>query len=339
MAKKYIVSLKDIASETGVSVSTVSRVIKEKGEIAAETRERVMEAARKLGYHSNKLIEGMKTGKTRTVGVLISIGDHFFSQIVQGIHNGLTTKGYLPIVVWPKGDGSNEQALIHRLLEQRVEGIIMRPLQDWADTNYFNDVIERGLPIVTVNRKLHAKVDFIGTDDYKGGWLAADHLLRQGHRHIVHFQGPQYASPAILRKQGFAHRMAESSDATHYYIGDAAEYLPESDQVLQFLKDNPQITAMTCFNDYCAAAVFDAAHTLGIRIPEDLAVIGFGALPFGDHLRPQLTTLDQRPFEIGARAVAMLFDQLKQDSRQKEPQEVRIEPELILRGSTTVKKD
>lgn len=335
MAEKYIVSLKDIARETGVSVSTVSRVIKKKGEIAGDTRQRVMLAATRLGYHDNRLIEGIKTGRTRVIGVMVPINDNYFNQIVLALQRLLQARGYLSINTWMEPDGCNEREMLQRLLEQRVEGIIIRPVKDWADDDYFYDVIKRGLPIVALDRKIPAHIDFIGTDDFEVGRMAAEYLYRRGHRHIACFQGPQQMSPGQLRRVGFEEFIRHADGTTPYIVGAGGWQNDSAEVVAAFLEANPQVSAIQTFNDDYAAIVYEAIRLLGKTIPDDLAVIGCGEQLRGRYLHPELTSISQDPETIARELVEQLFLQLQSPPGYVHQfKEIRIKPSIVNRQSS-----
>lgn len=338
MSNKYVVSLKDIALETGVSVSTVSRVIKKKGEIADETRKRVLLAAKRRGYHDNLLIEGMRTGRTRTIGVMVAIDDYFFNRIVQGIHYQLRQRGYLPILAWANNKIDDEQTTMHRLIEQRVEGIIMVPSYDLADTDYFLEVIERGLPIVTVDRQTKAAIDFVGTDDYLGGRLSAEHLYQLDHRCFGYYQGPLFASPAVLRRQGFCDYLIGCADAEVHLLGNGNWNNDNLELLTDVFRSHPDITAAAAFNDNYAAQLCDVVKAIGWLVPDNLAVVGFGDLPSGWYSRPALTTLDQQPTLLAETAVERLFSMIEHGSDSAKPQDIRIPPRLVVNDSTRKNK-
>jgi DNA-binding LacI/PurR family transcriptional regulator len=335
MKKKYIVSLKKIAEETGVSISTVSRVIKRKGEIAQETREMVLNAANRLGYHSNILIEGMRTGKTKTIGVMIPIRDEFFNEIVYFINQSLMERDYMPINVWQDIQGKNEKTLISRLIEQRVEGIIIRPLLDWVDTEYFSDAIKRGLPVITLDRKISATVDFIGTDDYTGGQLAAKHIIDLGHRNIAYYQGPQETSPGRLRREGFEQYTKSCSDVSMILYGLGGWRPDGIESAKAFLSKNAKVTAIAAFSDIYALEIYDAAWDMGKKIPEDVSVIGFGNLHVSRYAKPKMTTINQFPDKIADALIESLFARIENASvKLPKNKEIRIKPQLIDRNST-----
>ncbi len=332
MAGKYIVSLKDIAGETGVSVSTVSRVIKKKGEIGAQTRERVMQAAKRLGYHSNLLIEGIKTGKTRTIGVVAPIADPFLNRIVCGIHDTLVERDYTMTLVWPDGDGKSELEQIHRLMQRRVEGIIIRPTNDDASPDYFREVIDSGVPIVAVDRALPkaGNISFVGSNDLKGACLATEHLIAKGHTVIGHIQGPQFTSTGRLRRQGFEQAIAPH-ESVRGIVSDFETFSMKSiDEVGEFVAANPDMTAVFASNDEVAVAVYKALGKVGRRVPEDLSVISF-ADDYAQILAPELSAIEQNPYLIGQTAAGLMLTQLSQGH--STPEDVIIDPVLVDRQS------
>ncbi len=332
MAKKYTASLRDIAELSGVSISTVSRVIHRKSTISPKTTQAVMKAANKLGYHSNMLIEGMKTGKTGTIGVIVPIDDNFFRQIVSKINNELTSKSYLPINVWPDSEGTNELVLIKRLIEQRVEGIIMRPTKDWAGNDYFSDVIKRGLPLVLIDRKIPAELDFVASDDYEGGVSAAKYLYELGHRKIACYQGPQLASPAALRRKGLEDFLSTKADAEMFLCGNGGWEDFSVDIVYDFLQKHPDVTAFSAFSDIYAIDIYDATAKLGRRIPDDISVVGFGNLPESNYARPRLTTMNQFPEQLAKAAIERLFFKIEHGLNSP-GKDIRIKPELLIKES------
>lgn len=332
MPKKYIASMKDIARESGVSISTVSRVLQRKSVISDETSSRVMNAAMRVGYRSNLLIEGIKTGRTRTIGVVMPLGDPFFAAMACGIHRKLQEYDYTMMVLWPEPDGHDELAQIHRLMERRVEGIIVRPVYDEASDDYFQEVIDSGVPLVTVDRDLpRAQVSYVGSDDYCGGRMGADYLLRLGHRHIGYIPGLQHASTGRLRFRGVLDRLQEQPDAVplvfpleSFYTGNVAE-------IADYIVAHPEMTAVFTSNDFVAVAVMQAARLTGIKIPEQLSVLGYSGI-LDKVTSPRLTTIDQHPRKIGCRAVELLFRHLD-DSGDQRREKILIPPTLQVRES------
>lgn len=333
--KKYVASLKNIADDTGFSITTISRVLQKKGEIGLETRKKVLASAEKLGYRPNLLINGMRTGKTKTIGVIMPVDEGFFSDIIRGIHDSLIQKDYVPILIWPSSDGNNEKEQIHRLIEHRVEGIIIRPMEDEAKKDHFNEIYERGIPVVTVDRQLtYVDFDYVGSDDYLGASMATRLLISLGHKRIGHLQGPQFASPAKLRRKGFEDSVAKSRGVSGI-VSENELFTYDVSEASDFLRKNPDVTAVFAANDLAAASVFAAATGLGLKIPQDLSVIGYGNLTFGQWMNPSISTVNQFPYEIGENAVELLFKQISKKTEKKKLRTLLTKPELIVRQSTT----
>jgi LacI family transcriptional regulator len=336
MRVKYVPSLKDVAERSGVSITTVSRVLSGKGVIGDATREKILKVANELGYRSNLLISGMRNGHTKTIGVIVPNGDHFFSGIYSGVHDSLIAKDYCPIHIWQDRKGENELAQIHRLIDRRVEGMIIRPVEDDADKTYFQEIYDRRVPVVLVNRRL-ANIDFpfVGSDDVLGARIATEHLMDLGHRRIAHFQGPQYASPARMRKRGFEKAVAERSGATGI-IPDIEDFSYNLDSAKKFLSEIDGATAVFAGNDYTALALMRAAEDIGVVVPDDLSIVGYGDIYGRASGFPLLTTVNQFPEMIGETAVDMLFKQINGEKLSKK-ERIRLLPPELLIGESSMK--
>ena len=328
MPRDLLPSLKDIAGATGVSIATVSRVLRNKGEISLSTKKHVLEVAERLGYHDNRLIYGIQTGRTKTIGVSMPL-DIYFSRILGALGEELEKRDYLMLFYWKEG----AQSMLKRFVEQRVDGVIMMSTQDLADNSYFSDVISRGLPIVTVDRKTKANVDFVGTDDFLGGRMIAEYLCSLGHRNMLYYQGPELATPARLRRDGFVAFCRQISGATVSLCGDGS-YNTEGDETMlfDFLRQHPEITAGSAFFDGYACRLWRAAVAAGRRVPEDFSIVGFGDIIPANLSSYAMTTLDQDPERIARIAVERLFERIGSE-RNLEAVDIRIPPKLLIRNS------
>ena len=336
VSNNFMPGLKDLAKETGLSMSTVSRSLSGKGEISAETRERINAAARKLGYVSNLSVHGMMKGKTRTVGVMLNIVDGFYAQIQVGVSRALYNAGYATLTACPAGASANcppfEPDILQMMLERRVDGLILRPLAAGVGNSYFGELIKRGMPMVHVDSLLEDfSTPFVGTDDYEGGRLAAEHLLKAGHRVLGQIPGNLEISTARDRKAGFESVLLGKPGIT-LVESSSCGFSSGPSAALELLQATQRPTAIFAANDNVAMAVYKAAHSLDLKVPHDISVIGFGNLPFSDVLEPGLSTLNQFPERIGEAAAKILLRMIdggKVDSRER----VLVKPELMLRGS------
>jgi DNA-binding LacI/PurR family transcriptional regulator len=340
------VSLKQIAAQTNVSIATVSKVLSGREDVSDKTRQRILKVAKDMNYRPNLLVRGIQTGKTNTIGVMVPVGsDAFFSNIVAGIHKHLQYENYVPILLWASRlpddtwASRTELELIHQLVDRRVDGLIVRPIEDAASDDYLHEIHDHHLPLVAVDRALpnSHRADFVGTDDYCGGQLAAEHLLELGHRHILHLAGPDFASTARHRREGFESVIRQCPDVRYDVIMDKT-FTGSNQQLMHDYFDNhPLPTAIFAANDFMAARLYNVLHQRQVRIGHDVSVIGFSDLDFAQYMQPSLTTLLQHPLEIGTKAAQLVLNRINNASEQVseyEPVQIRLKPELIAREST-----
>lgn len=335
-------SLKQIAKETHLAEATVSRILRRRDQCSPQTRQRVLDVARKLRYRPNMLVRGIQTGRTKTVGVMLPLASEFFGRIFSGIHDTLIEHDHVPIVLWchddlakpgDHGDRTEPQELtqIYRLIDRRVDGVILRPVDDAIDDAYLRAVWERNLPMVAVNRELeHTHADFVGCDDRAIGRLAAEHLLALGHRRLGHVAGPDCVTTARHRREGFESAVQQAGLTCHTVVDK--RFGIERRPIVELLQGSDRPTAVFAVNDEVAANVYDVARELGLSIPDDLSVVGCANLSLGARLYPKLTTFEEHPRQAGHVAVELLLARLANPDLP--PQKVRLTPELIVRHST-----
>ena len=333
------ISQTEIARELGVSQSLISKVLAGKNEASDKVRDRILAMVKKERYRPNALVHGLQTGHTNTVGVIVPAGG-FHSEIVHGIHDCLDVAGYSMFLVWNKEDvavpdSRKELEYIHRLIDRRVDGVILRPAHDDVSNIYFSEVWERGVPLVVIDRELsNVRCDFAGTDDEAGGRLAAEYLLSLGHRRLGQIAGPSAVSTAKDRRIGFEKAVAEFGRSAACRTIEAPTFANVKKEALQLMQSNPRPTAVFGVNDDAARDLFGVAATLGLRIPGDLSVVGFGDLPYGEYLLPSLTTFRQNTYGIGEKAAKLLLARCAGGrSRTAKQDRIRLKPELVIRGS------
>ena len=341
--RQTTVSLGDIAAEAGVTVATVSRILNAKNpeRFSKETRERIAEVARRLKYRPNLAASGVRSGRTQTVGVMVpGDGAFFYPPMIGGIHDVLAEQNYAALLSWNREDiaasGSDKELqIIHRMVDRRVDGIILRPTHDDVSDMYFREVWDRGIPLVAVDRALPGvRCDFVGTDDADGGRQAARHLLGLGHRRLGQLAGPERVSTSRDRRHGFEEVVADFGDGATYTTLECPLFHKVYREAMDLLQRTPRVTAVFCASDEAAAELYEAAAELGLRIPRDLSVVGFADLLVATYLRPQLTTLRQDPYQIGQKAAQLLLERLGHEFQARESLNVRVKTELVVRGST-----
>lgn len=337
-------NLRQIADVVGVSMMTVSRGLRASPEVSAATRERILAAAERLRYRPNRVADAFKTGRTGLVGVMVRPSKLYRCDLLEGIHEALVAVGSLPVMHFSSGGGeatpdAAELGCLHRLLDQRVDGIIFWPSDETVPDHYLEEVWKRGVPLVAVDRALPlTRADFSGTDDVAGGRLAAEHLLGQGHRHIAVLCGEPWVSTYADRTRGFleavaAHNSAAADDsATCEQIECRNESCVTEARALLGRAVPP--TAVFAVSDVLAAHVYQAGAMRGLSIGTDVSVLGYADIPESAFLQPGLSTVRQDFPQIGRNAARLLLDRIEGRVTADRPRSMRITPTLVARQST-----
>lgn len=348
MADRSSPRLKDVAAAAQVSLAAASRILRgDDTEFGLETCQRVLDAADRLGYRRNLLVDGVQTGRTKTIGVLIPPYDSGWADVLSGIHMTLASADYLPITVWigdfrkvPACEHEEEEAArqINRLLGRRVDGLIMWPAFRLAYYDQFRELVERKVPVAIIEHESPTDnvIDSVETDERQLAHDAAAHLLELGHRRLACMSSREAPAQAWAsrRRRYFEATVEECVDAQAKswrlnLVGDNGLEVAR-----QILSDPLDPTAVFAVTDHEALYVYQAAAELGWRIPEDLSVIGCADLDFAPFLNPPLTSMRQQQVEIGRRAALLVLDRLEGGREQSECTTIRISAELIERGST-----
>ena len=327
------VSLKSIAREAGVSIGTVSRVMRGDDAFTPETIERVQRIAGEMGYRPNRLVASIQAGKTQTIGVMVPPEGMFFGRVLGGIHAKLAHNDYIPLHLWATPE-LPEREQIHRLLDRRVDGMILFASDDTAPDPFIEEVWRRNIPAVSVDRLIKdSPADFVGTDDLVGGEFAAKHLLELDHRKLMHLAARPDISTSAGRWQGFKKIVGASRGAkTDYAV--AEDFYSGYELAKAFLSQTDRPTAVFAGNDYLAIDTLRAARDLGIDVPGQLSVIGFSDLPIATSSVPPLTTLRQEPELIGQAAAQVVLDRINGRLKLKSSHIIKLQPTLIEREST-----
>lgn len=336
------VSLKEIGKLANVSVATASKILRGKDESSAETRRRVLDVAARLKYRPNLLVQGIQTGRTQTVGVMLPSDSVYQGTIGRGVHDELLERDYVPIQLWVRADLPAERARqveleqIHRLVDRRVDGVILWPLDPAAPERHFGELTERGIPFVTVDRDA-PRADHVGTDDAAGGLLAAVHLLGLGHRRVVHIAGNPRSSSFNARRRAFVDAIVQAGgECMVIEAARAEDLLPAARRVMAM---RPRPTAVFAARDDAALRLYSAAAEAGVSIPGELSVVGYGDRDFAADLCPGLTTVRQDPYAVGRAAARRLMELIDAGGRAGKPVKVYHAPTLVVRGSTGSPRD
>lgn len=325
-------TLHDVARRANVSYQTVSRVINDHPNVASDTRARVEDAIRELGYIPNRAAQSLVTSRSSTIGI-VSYGIELYGplQMVSNTEHALKNRGYDLIFSSVDHATANDfQKQIERLQGQLVDGlVVVTP----AKVDDLRDMVAHiKVPYVVVDVQLGSQYPTVCIDQKTGGWLATQHLIDIGHRRIAEIAGQQGWSGAEQRHQGFTDAMlAAHLDDLVFVHGDwtaASGY----DATVKLLNDRPGFTALVVGNDQMAMGAIAALRDSGLAVPDDVSVVGFDDIPESAYMAPPLTTVRQDFRQLGLSGAAALLKQIESKSGVVE-QKV-IQPELVVRRST-----
>ena len=330
--------MKDIAKDLGVSVITISKVLRNHPDVGDETRERVLARVKELDYRPNLTARSLVTGRTYLVGLVVPDLLHpFFAEIAKSLSDVLRKNGYYLIISSSDEDPDLEEQEINQLLARRLDTLIIASCRSTVDL--FSRIEKQQTPYVLIDRSLPGlSANFIGVDDDAVGMLATRHLIEVGCKRIAHIRGPQ-TSPGIRRLEGYKRALAQSGlkIIDDYIImerkGDVETRQRGAEAMGQLLSLKPRPDGLFCFNDPLAMGAMNYALDQGLRIPDDIAVIGCGNLHYDDSLRVALSSIDQHSRRIGEEAARIALGILSSKVPPK-PETVVLQPELIVRGST-----
>lgn len=334
-----VARLKDIAQDLGLSVVTVSKVLRNHPDIGEATRKRVLKRMKELNYQPNIAARSLITGRTWTIGLVVPDLLHpFFAQIAKAISVEVRKKGYSLFISSSDEDPTLEQEEIAQLLARRVDVMLIASAQLTAES--FRRVEERKIPCILLDRQFPGfESNFVGVDDAAIGVLATSHLIEQGCRRIAHVRGPE-VSTAIGRLEGYKQSLAMHGMApltghvvsigpSGDHLGDKAGYAA----AVKLLTHKSRPDGIFCFNDPVALGTMRAILDAGLRVPEDIAVVGCGNLSYSDFLRVPLSSVDQNSKMMG-KIAATLALKLTQKKDASPPKSELVAPHLVVRASS-----
>ncbi|ENN2390586.1 substrate-binding domain-containing protein [Vibrio alginolyticus] len=328
-------TMKDIAKLAGVSTSTVSHVINKTRFVSEEISERVNNAAKELNYYApSALARSLKVNRTKTIGMLVTTSTNpFFGEVVKGVERSCYQKGYSLILCNTEGDNERMRQSINTLLQKRVDGLILMCSSLEGERI---DVFERypDIPVVVMDwGPMLFTSDKIQDNSLRGGYLAAKYLIDCGHTEIGCITGPLIKHQAQMRYEGYKRAMNEAG------LEFNANWIIESDfeceggyQAFKKMAQRGALpSSIFVSNDMMAMGVINAANELGIKVPDDLSIIGYDDIHIAKFMSPSLTTIHQPKYRLGQAAVETLVRKL--DEKSTEAQVVQLEPALVERKS------
>ena len=331
------VTLRDVAQRARVHPSTVSRALNHSTRdlVNPATVRRILRVAEDLGYRPNSLARGLKTNRTLTVGMLVpDLTNPVFPPIVRGIEDRLVDEGYTLILANTDGDPAKEQRIVEVLRGRRVDGFLLAT----AHRQYplLDTLLADRIPVVLINRTAEQPpVPSVTPDDHAGVGLAVRHLVSLGHTRIAHVAGPQSVTTGLARYHSYiswTRSLGVHGDADLVVFADWFKEGPGATACEELLARTVDFTAIIAANDLLALGCYDALHAHGLRVPDDISVVGYNDIPFCDNFGPPLTTIRIPPYEIGVRAAELMLDAFSRG--ETVPAAVRLSPTLVVRSST-----
>jgi len=348
---KRKITLKQIARELDVSISTVSKALRNSIEISEDTTQKIQAFAKLYNYRPNNIALSLKNRKTKTIGIIIpEIVHYFFSKVIRGIELVANKKGYNVIVGLSNESFDKEVINMEMLATGSIDGFILstsRETLQQQDYHHFKETINQGMPIVMFDRVVNEiNCDKVIVDDLNGSIVAVEKLISNGCENIALITTKDYVSVGRLRTQGYlealeANKMAPKSSLILKVDDDllSEDHLEVLEEEVEFLfKINPKLDGVFAVNEIYAVTAMKVARSLGLSIPEDVQVIGFSDGVLSKHATPTLTTVSQHAQIMGEKAAELLIQRLENEAEDEERvehfQTLIVDTELIERDST-----
>lgn len=328
-------TIRDIALKLNVSISTVSRAIRGVPEVNPETRKAVLEMAARLNYEPNRVAQSLRIKKTNTLGIIVpEIAMHFFSSAISGMQEYAAQHGYSIMICQSMESLEIEKSNIHMLVSNRVDGLLISLSSETKNVEHLQQLIQKRIPIILFDR-VHEDIPVskVVVDDYDGAFKAVDYLIKTGCKRIAHIGGPLSLYISSQRKKGYLDALAKNNIPVDEALIVHCDNLQVDsiEATRKILKQKPD--ALFCMNDPIAILAMQVLKEEGIKIPQEISVVGFTNEPVSSFIEPSLTTVAQPSHEMGMTAAKLLIDQMESEEPFIPITKV-IDTQLIIRNST-----
>ena len=332
------VTINDLARELSLSPSTVSRALRNHPDIREETKRRVMAAAAAANYHPNLIAQSLQNRRSNIIGVVVpEIRNTFFSTVISGIEEVAYEAGYTIMVCQSGERFEREQMNIRALVANRVAGLLVSVSMGTHDSNHLRQVIDQSIPLVLFDRIVEGLgVSTVSVDDFAGAYGAVKHLLERGRSRIAHLGANETLSVSRQRRDGYIAALQDHGLPVLPELILPVGYREEDGRkgALQLLQLKRPVDGIFCINDPVALGAFCHLQDEGIRIPEELGIVGFSNNPNTTLVRPRMTTVNQPAFEMGRRSATLLLEQLAKKTPEIIPENIVLNTSLIVRESS-----
>jgi LacI family transcriptional regulator len=337
MEEKRMVSIREVAERAGVSLGTVSNVLNRPEMVAEATRQRVQEVIKELGFVRNASAHYLRAGRSRYLGlVVLDVTNPFFTEVARGVEDAANEAGYVVILCNSDSSPEKEGRYLRVLAEQRPAGVIITPVHN--EVSYLQRLRQQEIAVVLLDRPSQTRdLCSVAVDDVLGGTLATHHLLELGHRRIGFVSGPLTIRQCAERWQGMRRAIKAAGLAPEKVMVEipaVAQNVSAGEQCVEaILQQEPRPTAIFCANDLLALGLMRGLLRRGIRIPDEIALIGYDDVEFAGALSPALSSIRQPKYELGRSAAELLLEEIGAAAGHQHRQIV-YQPELIVRAST-----
>lgn len=309
---KHKITIQDLARQLNSTPATVSRALNNHPRISADTKKAVLDLADKLNYRRNHLASSLRSGKSHTIGVIIPSAEiNFFGSVIHGIESIANTEGYNILIYQSNESPEYEMKAIESFVGAKVDGILASVAKETFDFTHFIELKNRGIPLVFFDRINDTlNIPSVVIDDFKGGYLATEHLIKQGYKCIAHIAGQQHLKIFEDRLKGYKAALQQYGFLINeelIYNGNVS--INAGKEAMNYflqLKNRPD--AVFAVEDFTALGVIKAAKEMKINIPKELGVIGFANEAFDEHITPSLSSIDQQTILMGKEAFRLLLD-------------------------------
>jgi LacI family transcriptional regulator len=340
--KKEKTTIHDIAKKLNITASTVSRALNDNPRISEATKKAVQKAAQKLNYHPNQIAAALRNGKSNVIGVIVPTVDRsFFSSVVRGIEEIANQAKYNVMICQSYDDYEKEVATVEALLRSRVDGIIASFAKQTKDFDHFLKAKERGIPVVLFDRSNdELEVSHVVVDDYLGAFKATEHLIQQGCKRIAHFAGAQRISIYKDRIRGYKDALAANKLQFRDSLVIESNLQLEDGRncMTQLLQQNEILDGLFSASAYGVLGALQVLKEKNIKVPQDVALVGFSNEPYTSFTEPSITTIEQHSLRMGNAAAEIFLEEVMDDDKKFIPQKIVLKPELIIRQSSMRKK-
>jgi LacI family transcriptional regulator len=312
-------SLKDLAEQLGVSIATVSRALRNSHEVGEEMKQKVQDLAKRLNYRPNPFAQSLRSEAPRMIGVVVpNLVTHYYAAVLSGIEDYATTNGYSVISSNSHENHEDEERAIDNFISLHVEGIVACLAQDTVDYSHFIEINEMGIPLVFFARTcLPEMFSSVVANGDEAAQQATDHLIRTGSRRIAFLGGPNHLDMVRRRKHGYLEALREHKLPIErsLVVCDKIDYEVARRATIELLQRDDRPDAILAFNDIITYAAFDGIKSLGLRIPEDVAIIGFTEGDTSAFVTPKLTAIMDQAHITGMKACELLLRNINGDKK------------------------